>query len=332
MQYILFYNIFASLFGIGLILVYRYRIKNKIFIHNLPAIKVDVDFCCGTHPIQTDNTSYRNEINLYDARLEHKKFVIDKHGFKLTKVNPNFGNCNLSNIADCINLFFPKCENLIKLYYPNSVQVLAFDHILRSSHNVSYNNQFNQQILSTPHGDYTRKSGYSRCKQLLSSYVDQETLKKIMNDRFAIINIWYPLQTVESYPLAMCLWDTVKPIEAQTNKLFFPNRIAETYKLNYSKHHKWIYFSNMTNNEAIIFKTYDSKKTCARFCFHSAIKLPNQPPKNRLSIEVRLLVLWNKHALNIKNFKPPYSHNANTYVNERNQILSSITLPPQNEW
>ena len=62
-----------------------------------------------------------------------------------------------------------------------------------------------------------------------------------------------------------------------------------------SPRHRWAYFSQKDNNEALIFKQYDSQvNSVARFIPHAAFDLPEiaSDAPLRESIEVRCLVIY----------------------------------------
>merc|ERR1712217_410854 len=124
----------------------------------------------------------------------------------------------------------------------------------------------------------------------------------------------------------MCTWRSVSPRDVITNRLTFAHRIGETYKVNYSSRQRWCYFSKVTNEEAILLKTFDSLDDgrTSRFCLHSAFDLLEQKERAdagkprlpaRQSTEVRLMVFWGEGLEDFAgNFVPP--HMAPDSVNE----------------
>jgi hypothetical protein len=75
--------------------------------------------------------------------------------------------------------------------------------------------------------------------------------------------------------------------------LVYRNRIGETYAVTYNADHRWFYLSEMTTEEALLVKCFDSKTDGrARFAPHSAFVDPTTPPDAapRESIELRTLI------------------------------------------
>ena len=75
----------------------------------------------------------------------------------------------------------------------------------------------------------------------------------------------------------------------------YPHRTAEVYHIAHNPAHVWFYFPQMTRNEALMFKVFDSdagKPT--RFTAHTAFDDPNTPPNAppRESIETRTFAFF----------------------------------------
>jgi len=217
--------------------------------------------------------------------------------------------------------------------------------------------RFLQAPLAMAHGDYTARSGRSRAEQLLRPFVrDPEVLATVLEERrFAIVNLWHPFKTVQADPLAMCTWGTTSPADVVTTRITFPTRVGETYKVIPNDRQKWVYFSRVTPEEAILLKVFDSKEDrgTARFTLHSAFALPpaDPDPPARESMEVRILVLYapeaaaaaskkggqgcgDDDAFLARPFVPPHvqttlaSHTAGLIE----QPLSTEDVPPNGTW
>jgi len=75
--------------------------------------------------------------------------------------------------------------------------------------------------------------------------------------------------------------------------LVYPHRTGETYAVTYNPAHRWFYLREMTREEALLLKCYDSKTDGrARFAPHTAFNDPTAPVDAlpRESIELRALV------------------------------------------
>ena len=131
-----------------------------------------------------------------------------------------------------------------------------------------------------------------------------DTLSKT---RWGIINVWRPIAPIRREPFAVCDASTVAEEDLVGRRAHLPKN-AKTQFANASSgksfeiwgtfanpKHKWYYQSNMTPEEVMLVKCYDSKKDGrARRCPHSAFVDPKtkDDPKPRESIEVRCLVFW----------------------------------------
>ena len=75
----------------------------------------------------------------------------------------------------------------------------------------------------------------------------------------------------------------------------YPTRTAETYHIAYHPAHVWFYFPEMTRDEALVFKVFDSDESKpARFTAHTAFDDPNTPEDGwaRESIETRTFAFF----------------------------------------
>ena len=112
---------------------------------------------------------------------------------------------------------------------------------------------------------------------------------------FAIINVWRPIQTVESFPLALCDARSVEPEVLIPAERRAKDRIGEIYVARFSPAQRWVYFPRMTPEEAILIKTYDSREDGrTRWCIHTAVDVEGTEPsaQPRESIESRVFAFF----------------------------------------
>ena len=88
-----------------------------------------------------------------------------------------------------------------------------------------------------------------------------------------------------------------RPVARLRYELRFPDRTGENYSLKFSEAHEWFYYPQMTMDECLVFKVFDSAEDGEpRFVFHSAFDDPAtsdaSPP--RKSIEVRCIAFYAK--------------------------------------
>ena len=135
-----------------------------------------------------------------------------------------------------------------------------------------------------------------------------EEAEKLKNVRWAIINLWRPLNPVTRDNMALCDARTVDendltavyadiPEElrnAKTGYNFAAKSRSEAWEVKANPgSHKWYYAANMQPNEALLIKQFDSKlHRVARRTPHSAFSAKDDHGPTRQSIEVRCLCFW----------------------------------------
>jgi hypothetical protein len=119
--------------------------------------------------------------------------------------------------------------------------------------------------------------------------------------RFAHYNVWRALSDPpQDVPLAICDARSLAPDDLATADAVFdapggaPEWSFEGLLLRHSRRHRWCYFSDMTRDEALIFKTNDSDPAQPHHVPHSAFDDPSCPPgvPPRASIEMRAVAYW----------------------------------------
>lgn len=138
------------------------------------------------------------------------------------------------------------------------------------------------------------------------------------------MNVWQPiLNPVKRDPLAFCDYQTVDENDFRTVVANLPppgageygnvsknmthkqraeyssnGEVAPRYEVTnmaYNPDQRWYYASDMSPDEAWVFKIFDSKHDTARCAVHSSFPLKDQLDSGpaRMSIEVRCFVFWN---------------------------------------
>ena len=108
--------------------------------------------------------------------------------------------------------------------------------------------------------------------------------------------MWRPLcSKVLSSPLAIADASTINQEDLIETDQIFPDRIGEIYHLAYEKKQKWYWVSEMRNNEALIFKGWDSDTSnkVVKFTPHTSFNIPDQKINEhpRQSIEARAFIV-----------------------------------------
>lgn len=198
--------------------------------------------------------------------------------------------------------------SIVRNYYPDAAELAlsatcgtkayVFDHLVRRREPGRPALSFGRSGdgsrpagVGRAHNDYTEASGRRRLAAVL-----HDTAPLASVGRFCIVNIWRPLNgPVLDTPLALCDARTVAVHDLVASDVYYPNRAGEIYLVHHSVRHAWRYFSAMNNDEALVFKQYDSQLNgTSRFTPHAAFDHPHTPPDAplRRSIEVRCLVTF----------------------------------------
>jgi len=230
-----------------------------------------------------------HQVAVRDARPILNALSLDVQGFAVlrqpTAVHDFYDDREIRAV------YYPEVEELVRETI-GAVHVIAFDHNVRNG-NVDLNRRDDRGVRGPAkrvHNDYTEASGPRRARELLPPEQADELLRR----RFAIINLWRPIRTVEEAPLAICDARSIAPGDFVATDLKYTGRTGEIYSVTHSPGQRWYYVPRMTPDEAMLLKCYDSAHDVARFTAHGAFDDPTSPPNAppRESIEVRTLALF----------------------------------------
>jgi len=257
----------------------------------------------------------------------------ESNGFQLLQAPLDDDALNFMDHEQVVGSYYKQCEQLVAS--ATGARAFAFDHNVRSAVGKSKQARIagGQQVQGPAklvHGDYTLVSAPQRLTDLASPPGVNDTLRSVLpegqslipeamvekvlveNGRFAIINVWRSIahDPVQVNPLALCDSQTVAPQDLVTFEIHYHDRIGENYFAKHNPHHQFYFFPEMTRDEPMLLKQWDSDGALAKsngeqsdasqpdgpstFSFHSAfddLTIPDDAP-DRLSIEVRCIVLY----------------------------------------
>lgn len=209
---------------------------------------------------------------------------------------------------------------------PGVKKVVIFDHTIRRRLPGSA-----RAPVQAVHVDQTPAAADVRVRRHVA---DQHEAEALIKGRYQLINVWRPIENVASdHPLAVIDWRSTKPEEFVPVNLLYPVRggcgadddgddrgkevlpdestwastdgyepRGETMRVLPSDEHEFYYVKDMTPDEVLLLKCYDSKGEgrpggkdgVALRTPHSAFVDPDTPAdaKPRQSIEVRCLVFY----------------------------------------
>ncbi|KUI64897.1 putative acetylxylan esterase A [Cytospora mali] len=283
--------------------------------------------------VDTDATSFerterkRSVANIRDAIANGTEFGIDISGFAVyhypSKVRPE--DFLTSDDSEVRKNYYAEVEQLLREKLgPGLRKVAIFDHTVRK-HDPGAPRQPVQQV----HVDQTPKAAEARVRRHLPAEEADELLK----GRYQLINVWRPIgYPASDFPLAVVDWRTTAPQDLVKVDLLYPTRNrglgdgnddrgkeilpdpekakdttgyevkGETYSVAPNETHKFYYMKDMSPDEAMFIKCFDSgsqghpngRDGIAQLTPHTAFIDPATPKdaKGRQSIEVRCLVFY----------------------------------------
>lgn len=237
------------------------------------------------------NVEYRAQpVVIHDLRPIAHELSLDVQGFQWT-VHPT-AQLDFHDAAELQRVYYPESQALLKSATGGS-RVIVFDHTLRVRVPGVEDRASGQPRQPVPrvHNDYTRRSGPQRLRDLLPDEAEQ-----LLRQRFAIVNLWRPIRgPLQDSPLAICDARTLHADDLVPLDLIYRDRVGETYLVHHSPRHRWYYAPEMSSDEVLFIKTYDSAEDGrARFVAHGAFEDPHAPPNPvpRASIELRALIFY----------------------------------------
>ncbi len=278
----------------------------------------------------------KQSLEIHNARA----FAVDasktlkQNGFELLSRPGDIDSIDFLDHQQVVRHYYPQCAEIVREF--TGARVFAFDHNVRSASGKRGGQRISggQQVQGPArmvHGDYTLTSAAQRLRDLTQAPKANDTLRGVVlgegqsliapadaasvlapGGRFAIINLWRNIakEPVMTLPLALCDAQSVHVDDLVVFEIHYQDRVGENYFAKHSPRHHWSYFPEMTSDEALLIKQWDSAGPLARshgrksdssdsqssctFSFHTAFEDSSTPEDapDRWSIETRCLVLY----------------------------------------
>jgi hypothetical protein len=258
--------------------------------------------------------------NVTSLRGIESEFSTDNSGFAVYK-HPAHEKLFTDDSA-IRNAYYAEVESMLKERLPGKVKkVVIFDHTIRRRDKNSP-----RQPVQQVHVDQTPAAAAARVRR----HLPEEEAEELLKGRYAIINVWRPIENPASdFPLAVVDWRSTAKTDFIPVDLMYPARTdnddddrgkerlpdektlwgtegyevkGETFGVAPSEGHRFYYVKDMSPEEVILLKCYDSagegqavgKKGLAVGTPHTAFIDPETPADapGRQSIEVRCLVFY----------------------------------------
>lgn len=268
-----------------------------------------------------------HEMHIHDLRPIRQDFTLDKAGFELinhvTKVKDFTDDDHVKEV------YYPEITEIVKRVTGGD-HVHIISHMCRRATtkealgDAAKKDDMDFVTVVNPARFVHVDQSYRGSEQILYLNLPEEEADRLIKKRWAIVNIWQPFaKKVTRDPLAFCDYRSLDEKDLRTVVANLPppgagqyanvsknmaHKPRYEYNLNgekapryevanlaYNPGQKWYYASEMTPEEAWVFKIFDSKKDGrARCAVHSSFPLVGQDEEGeaRTSVEARCFVFW----------------------------------------
>jgi len=228
-----------------------------------------------------------------DARGCSDSPTLSREGYQL--ISHRSSVVDFKNPAEVASVHPTEIERLLlqvsgaDLVVVNGPGVLRFGE--KSAHAGKFNNSLPARFIHVDISDVTARRFADRSAPL-------DIARSIR--RFAHYNVWRALSPPpQDIPLAICDARTVVAADLVEADAVFdvpgtPEWSFEGWVIRYNLAHHWSYFSHMSRDEVLVFKTNDSDPREPHCVPHSAFDDPSCPAEvpPRASIEMRGIAYW----------------------------------------
>lgn len=230
-----------------------------------------------------------HEMPVQNGRPLRDTFDLDTHGFVFADHVTQMKD--FTDEGERQRVYNAEVQALIKKH-SGVTAVHVFDHTLRVSDEALQKKMNARPTVKGVHNDYTEGSAPVRLREVLG---DAEAERRL-NKRWAIIQVWRPIRgNVLRDPLGICDGRSIPRQGFIRVERRYKYRTGEVYHIAHHPAHVWFYFPEMTRNEALVFKVFDSDASKpSRFTAHSAFDDPSTPAgaPSRESIETRCFAFF----------------------------------------
>jgi hypothetical protein len=231
----------------------------------------------------------QHEMAVRNGRPVGASFDLDTHGFVFADHATQV--VDFTDEAERKSRYDREVQELIKKHSGAS-EVLVFDHTIRVGDEQARAAMNARPPVRGVHNDYTEASAPRRLREIAG---DAEAERRFLK-RWAIIQVWRPIRgNVLIDPLGICDGRSIPQQGFIRVERRYQYRTGEVYHIAHNPAHIWYYFPQMTRNEALVFKVFDSDASKpSRFTAHSAFDDPATPADAppRESIETRTFAFF----------------------------------------
>jgi hypothetical protein len=273
---------------------------NTLEPFDAPSVETTVNYLMfdGTRPVinaptgpengvQTNIDPLPTRVRIHDGRQHPLAPTLDRNGFQLLRAPSEVRE--FSDEARIRDVYYRESQ-LLLMAATGASKVVVFDHALRLD--AAERAKGVAEPVRQVHCDQTPVSGPRRVRD----HLPPPEAELRLQGRCAIINLWRPIGSpVMTSPLALCDARSIAPNDVVATQFVNAGRVGEVALFRANRDHRWFYFPQMTPDEVILIKIYDSLEDgTARLSAHTAFDDPTSPAgaPPRRSIELRALVFW----------------------------------------
>lgn len=225
-----------------------------------------------------------HQVTIHDVRPLIPDLALEKNGFVVVE-----GASGITDYTDETQLArYCRDTEALVARLTGADKVISFGAVIRT--NATGTHGHNQPAFGA-HVDY----GARTVADYTHDYLPGEEAERRLKGRHMLINVWRPITTVQSTPLAVADASTVKREDLFQSEvrggLGGVARSLWGFNLAYQPDHKWYWVPQMRPAQALAFKLFDSDGGAVQFTAHSAFEIPGTPADApaRQSVELRTI-------------------------------------------
>lgn len=252
----------------------------------------------GDRPDFTSLPLAGKRVRVADMRGRYDECSLDAEGF--TVVNAPTRVRNFHDRAEVMRVYLREADALLRALTGCTATAPLNSPLVRVSGLGG-----SRPPGTAPTGDFAHAdlASWSAPYLLQRNLPDSEAAARLSSGaRLAVFNIWRTFSgPPQDMPLALCDARSVAPEDKQACTITLQTSAGDVQTWDnlayrYSPAHRWFYCSDMTRDEAYVFRSYDSSPEQAEQVPHSAFVNTSLATgsviKPRASIELRLFAFW----------------------------------------
>lgn len=254
----------------------------------------------------------RRLMTIEDGRAVAAGLSLDEHGVLLVPHSTELSNQDFYERQELVwGKYYDEMKKLVQ-QATGASKVVVFDHNIRNP-----DAKWRRGVIGYvpyAHNDYTVESAPKRVQDCAGMCDDDATsrgrslgsspvlfddeVQQMLRQRYVIINVWRNISEtpIAADPLAVADGRTIHAENYVPSDLIYRDRKGQTYSVTHDQGHRWLYFSGMRKNEAILLKCFDSEERhgVVRWTAHTGFHDPRAPPEApvRESIDARCIAFF----------------------------------------